>query len=327
MRYTANVKYVSRISLLCTILIAVFIGLWVAQQQHYSRMLRLLSSPAITDQLAGIDLAKNESFDTLLPLLSSIIDDQNDASIAAQHALVVKAFSEQRLQELHSVAIDSQLLEAAYWWNTNPTPQRKSNVELNGSFIPSINYLAWYMGFEKPPPHETMVNMTIRDRDGSTFLAALAIKKFSTKEQLNTLLSKWIHDYDLDRNCAAVLFAVLLDELPTFPHTQDDYLATMQTVCTTKDYILAWRALHNKDGTINPDMALLGMAINQEKFFPILTKSAKENKWKHPEHPILLATHFAEEIASKIPNDLLQNEETRAKWWSLFACGLLLEGR
>ncbi len=327
MRYTARVKHISRISLLCTILVAIIVGLWIAQQQNNSKIIRLLSSSAITDQLAGIELTKNASLDVLLPLLLPIVQNQNEASTAAQNALVARAFSEQRLQELHSTAIDKQLLEAAHWWNSNPTQKTINVVATDDAIVPSINYLSWYLGFEKPPPHDKMITLPIRDRDGSVLLAVLTIEKFSTRKQVNNLISNWMLDYDLDRNRAAVLLAALIDEVPTFPHTQNNSLAALQTVCISHDYILAWRTLHYEDGTINPDMALLGMILNQEKFFPILTKSAKENRWTHPEHPIMIASRFAKTVANRIPADLLQNEETRSKWWALFACGLLLEGR
>ena len=59
----------------------------------------------------------------------------------------------------------------------------------------------------------------------------------------------------------------------------------------------------------------------------IIQYDGKEDKWTHPEHAILIAESFKPNITNQISFELLKNTETRQKWWSLFACGLLQEER
>ena len=327
MHYTASVKHTSSISFACTIIVAVIAGFFIVQKQTATRIEHLLASPAITDQLAGISLAKQVPFTSLVALLRPILEKHTDASVAAQQLLVRAAFAEHRLQELETLAIDKDLLNSAKWWETNPKRKPRHEIKTETPIATSLNFLAWYVDFEAPPPLDTLVELPIRDRDGSVLLAVLAIEKFATREQLRVISEHWILDYDVDRKKAAILFAALLRRENKFPHVQNSELFTLQSICEDANFSLAWRTLHNADGTINPDIALAGMISNQEKFFPILVETAKENTWKHPEHPIAIAMRFAPEIAERIPIDLLKNDESRTKWWALFTCGLLLEGR
>ena len=327
MHYTAIVKHASSISLACTIVVAVIAGFYIAKQQRDARILRLLSSPTTTDQLAGIEAVQKASFDKLVSVCTPILQNNNDASIAAQNLLVARAFAENRLQELESVAISRELLDAASWWNTNPPLQHPTTIRSTPPLASSINHLSRFMELEEPPAFDDLIEMPIRDRDGSVLLAVLAIEKFATTEQLQQLVSTWSLDYDLERNKAAVLFAAFLDTKTTSSHTSNNELAGLRAVCNEKSHALAWRMMHYDDGTINPDIALAGMLANKDKFLPILIETAIENNWKHPEHPVVIAMRFAPNVANRIPTDLLRNDETRTKWWSLFACGLLLEGR
>ncbi len=327
MHYTAIVKHVSFVSFITTIIIAAIAGFFIAQQQKDARVARLIASPTVTDQLAGIELAKDTTLEFLIPLLSPIVNKNNDAAVAAQNLLVTKAFSERRLSELEPLAIDPKLLEAATWWNNAPQQQQSNSITTDMPIKTSVNFLAWFLELEPPPTFDSLTALPMKDRDGSVLLAVLTIDKFGTGQQIQELIATWSSDYDLERNKAAVLLAALTNVKHTFQHSKNNDLATLQTICEEQDHTIAWRALHYEDGTINPDIALAGMLANQTALFPIMIETATNNKWKHPEHPIVLAIRFAPEVARKIPSDLLQNDETRTKWWSLFACGLLLEGR
>ena len=157
-------------------------------------------------------------------------------------------------------------------------------------------------------------------------LAVLAIDNIGV-QQMDPLVQVWSSDYDLERQKAAVLLSALssspLREIPT----HNTSLATLQTIINDQNYQLAWRSMHNEDGTINPDIALAAMLVDQEKFLPVLIETARNHRWTHPDHPVVLARRFVPHVASKISSKYLKNDESRRKWWTLFACGLLVEER
>ena len=320
------VKHASIISFTFIILFAVVAGLFVVSKQRETSIVRLLDSHTTADQIVGVDKAKGKPFNELVILFEKLLLKQNDASARAQEVLVATAFSEHRVEDLSTLPIQKELLEAVNWWNEEHKKTTRF-VPSNALLVPSLHQVAWLTGVEGPPVFDVLIETSVQDRDGSVVLGVLAIEKFTTEQQRNTLIQEWTTDYDFARQKSAVLLAMLADTSFEFPHTQRQALSTLQAIQKDSDYLLAWRALHDEDGMIIPDIALAGMLANEEKFFPILLKSVKENKWQHPEHPILIASYFAPEIAGKLPFDFLQNSETRKKWWSLYTCGLLLERR
>jgi len=321
--YTANVK--RALPLFITILIAIFSGYFVAKTQTRSQMLQLLASPSTTDQLSGIEMLKNESFDSLSALLNPVLSNNSDASRAAQNLLVKRAFHEDRLDDLQTLEIDRKLYETALWWN-NETVYKKINFDIEFNPSPWVEkLLAWYPSTYKPTTYTDLVDLPVRDRDGSVLLTVLAINKYAP-QKIDPLIHAWEKDYNFERQKAAVLLSTLRN-LP-FPNisTQNESLATLTRIITENNFQLAWRALHRENGSIDPDVALVAMIIDQDRFMPILIETAQKNLWTHPEHPILIAKTFFGDIANRIPFELLENKETREKWWSLFACGLLQEG-
>ena len=326
MHYTANVKHASFISFICVILLAVVTGFFVVSEQHETNIAQLLASPAIADQIDGIDMAKDKPFDRLVVLFEEILSKQNDASTSAQEVLVASAFSEQRVDELSTLPIRAELLEAVNWWNEGhktTTPFVSSDALL----VPSLRQLAWLTGIDNTPTFDVLIETPVQDRDGSVVLGVLAIEKFTTEQQRHNLLDEWTTDFDFARQKSAVLLSMLSDKTIDFPPSQRQELATLQAIQKKNNYLLAWRALHDENGMIIPDIALAGMLANEEKFFPILLESVEDTKWNHPEHAIMIVSFFAPEVASKLPFNFLQNSETRKKWWSHFTCGLLLERR
>jgi hypothetical protein len=326
MHYTAIVKHASFISFISVIFFAVIACFFVVSEQRETNIARLLASPAIADQLDGIDMANGKPFDNLVVMFEKILNEQNDASARAQEVLVATAFSEQRVGDLSSSQIRTELLEAVIWWSEDHEKTTRF-ASSNEVLIPSLHQLAWLTGIEEPPSLDVLFETPVQDRDGSVVLGALAIEKFTTKQKRTSLIRQWTKDYDFARQKTAVLLAMMADQSFDFPPSQRQELSTLQAIQKDKHYLLAWRALHDEDGMIIPDIALAGMLANEEKFFPILLESVEENKWNHPEHAILIASRFAPEVASKLPFNFLQNSETRKKWWSLFTCGLLLERR
>ncbi len=322
--YTANVKRL--LPFLLTISIAVIAGLFAANYQTQSDIHKLLASTATTDQLHGIELLKESTFDELLPLLETILESNTDASEMAQQLLVELAFKENRILDLQGVSIAPELYESALWWDTkreNPTPLLNT-ISNPSPWIEKL--LAWYPSMHRESTYPDLVSLPVRDRDGSVVLSVLAINELASHKS-EALIQAWEKDYDLERQKAAVLLSAI-QGLPTLDiKTQNESLATIQKIINENNYKLAWRALHKSDGTIDPDIALAAMIIDQERFMPILIKTAQHEQWSHPEHAVIIAKTFSKEIANQIPFALLENDKTRQKWWALFACGLLQEER
>jgi hypothetical protein len=326
MHYTAFVKHASFLSFMSTIAIAVLAVFFIAKNQRVSQIQNLLSSPAITDKLAGINMTTDVPFETAIELLVPLLQDENEAAEAAQRALVVSACKHHNLPAIEHLGVDPALLDAATWWETDPKVQTTTKMPTDTSLAPSINHLAWFLERNESLPFSELIQIPLRDRDGSVLLGVLAIEKIGTLEELQELITLWATDVDVERNKAALLLAGLIGAKSSV-ETHQNELTAIQEICNESNYTLAWRTMHEEDGTVNPDIALAGMLANADRFFPVVIESAEENKWEHPEHPIVLAIRFAPNIANRIPMHLLQNDETRTKWWSLFSCGLLLEGR
>ncbi len=310
-----------------TIFIAVLAGIFVAKKQNETLVRKLLSSSSVTDQLRGLTSLSNYSFDALQRAISPILDDKTDASIVAQKLLVQRAFQENRISDLVNCHIDSDLHEAVIWWNTPRERQQQDFLIEMQNATPSswvMKLYAQYDTTQRAATYQDLIDTPVRDRDGSVLLSVLAIECVAPNK-IDSLIRSWERDYDIDRQKAAVLLCALRKlPLPTVS-TKNESIVTIQTILDTDNIALAWRTLHQSDGTINPDIALAAMIVDQKKFTQILIDSAMSGKWAHPEHAILLAKNFFPHITNRIPFELLKNQKTRQKWWHLFACGLLKE--
>ncbi len=325
--YTMNMKRLT--PLLLTILIAVFAGFVLATNQKQLLIDSLLDSPSITDQLRGISLLQNSSLNTLKQKLPSILAHNSEASIAAQNLLVKKAFEENRVQDLMDIQIDDELYEAALWWS-EPQESRKSfGVSISSTVNPShwmIKLIAQYDSDPQQITFSDLVELPPRDRDGSVLLYVLAIEQVGPQE-LEPLIETLSLDYDIDRQTAAVLLAAMRNLPQPQVSAQNESLSTIQTIISENNAELAWRTLHRPDGTIIPDIALAGMIADQKMFTPIIIDSVQNDRWVHPEHPVMIMDTYFPEITNTIPTNLLNNSHARQKWWALFACGLLKEER
>lgn len=304
-------------------------------QLHNEQLTHLLHSESVTDNLTAIGQLNNASFDRLQTLLLPILSKQGDASIAAQSLLVQRAFKEGRIHDLDRHTIDGDLYEAVKWWTSSDrqplqqdNTQQFQQIAIDAQASPWIRRLAaLHCSDITSSTLEDLTSMAPHDRDGSVLLTVLAIDRHMHQEQVRPLIERWGNSYDLELQTAAVLLAACTQNpIPTLS-TSNEYLATISTICIEKQITLAWRALHRNDGTINPDVALAGLLIDQDRFLPILVDSAQAGIWSHPEHPVELARRFAPHVSALLPVTLLEDEGTRDKWWSLFACGLLKEQR
>lgn len=336
-QYTAHVHHVYRWSFVFTILFAVLVAILMVQKQERSqRIHRLLASHAVTDQLQAIELLQNASFDQLCKQLKSIIADSSDASNAAQQLLVKRAFSENRLRDLSSVPLEKDLHESVLWWIS----QNKSGFQHSQEEQPYVRIVndtdasPWLRRLAalrcqdvSTTALDDLITMPPRDRDGSVMLTVIAIERHIPPELSIDVIQSWASAYDSDQQKAATLLAALMNEpLPTIP-TQNNTHMTIQSIVADMNVALAWRTMHSSDGMINPDVTLAALIVDRERFLPILVETARSNQWIHPEHPVELARRFAPTVTTLIPTELLDNEESRDKWWSLFACGILKENR
>ncbi len=312
--------------LLITIIISAVAGFFVATNQKNSFAMDLIASPSVTDQLRGITLIKHLSFTELLQQLKPLIDMDTDSAKSAQQLLVQRAFKENRIEDLHGIGIDSDLYEAALWWDDKiEHPSLPFDVDINPSpWVEKL--LSWYPSNRHSVTFAELVELPVRDRDGSVLLTVLAIHRIAP-QKIEPFIQAWERDYDLERQKAVALLCAIRELPPPTISTQNEVLSTIQAIINQADVQLAWRALHRDDGTIDPDVALAAMIADQERFMPILIESAQQNQWTHPEHAILIAKTFSSDIANQIPIAFLKNKETRQRWWALFACGLLQEER
>ena len=305
------------------------------RQLQHEQLTDLLSSESATDNLSAIEQLKNSSFDQLQTRLLPILSKQSDASIAAQSLLVKRAFKEDRIHDLDPRHIDDDLYEAVMWWSSKDrqslqqiNTQKFEQIAINAKASPWIRRLAaLHCNSITNSTLEDLISMAPHDRDGSVLLTVLAIDRHIHQEMITPLIERWANSYDLELQSAAVLLAACGQHPIPSISTSNNYLSTISTICVENRVSLAWRSLHRQDGSINPDVALAGLIVGQDQFLAILIDSARTGLWSHPEHPVELARRFAPHVSELLPSTLLEQEESRDKWWSLFACGLLKEGR
>jgi hypothetical protein len=334
--YTAVVKHLTTVSIVLTVLAAIGAAIFVTTREaENDRLAKLLRSDSITDNLAAVELLEHHSFDTVLLRLKPILNTQSEASIKAQSMLVSIAFKEDRIDDLDPQFIDDDLYDAALWWVSEThqnDPQFDSitfqHIAIDAEASPWIRRLAaLHCKTITSSTQEDLISMAPHDRDGSVLLTVLAIDRHIPNEMLPSLIDTWANSYDLELQIAAILLASLSDNTIPEIASSNSFLATISTICSEKHEALAWRSIHLENGMIRPDIALAGLIVDESRFLPILIDSARAGLWVHPDHPIELARRFAPKVSALIPSALLNQEESRDKWWSLFACGLLQEQR
>ena len=334
--YTAAVKHLTTVSIVLTILAAISAAFFVTNRQsEYDHLNQLLHSDSITDNLAAIELLKLHSFENLLIRLKPILNTQSEASMKAQSVLVSSAFKENRIDDLDPQLIDKDLYDAALWWaseNHQTDPQFESmsfqHISIDAEASPWIRRLAALQCKTiTSSTQEDLISMSPHDRDGSVLLTVLAIDRHIPNVMLPPLIDTWANSYDLELQAASILLASLSGNTIPEISSSNSFLVTISTICTEKHGALGWRSIHLENGMIHPDIALAGLIVDESRFMPILIDSARAGLWIHPEHPIELARRFAPKVSALIPSALLDQEESRDKWWSLFACGLLQEQR
>jgi hypothetical protein len=317
--------------MLATVLIAIFASIFVSASQSENRMYTLLHSSSTADQLQGIQLLHKKSFDTCLQQVSHLLTSSSDASVKAQELIAQKAFREKRVEELLSLQVESSLVQSLLWW-TNPPPQERvpllqqSQLQ-NSTIAPWLRKLSYFYAAQQDEESILPLEpLPIRDRDGSVLLMVLATYA-NTQHDFSDIIETWSSSYDVDAQKAALLLHALLGNPTVQIPSHDLELQTIYKILHERDTMLAWRSMHRDDGSIRPDIVLAGMIANPDTFTPTFIETAKHNHWVHPEHPIIIASTFFPETTTQIPSKYRISDESRKKWWDLFSCGLLLEGR
>ena len=235
--YTASVRHKHTISLLLTIFVAAFAGLYVAQLQQSQHIDRLLTSNTIADKLSGIALLNNATFDQLVSKLSTIVSEHNEASSAAQALLVKRSFMENRVDDLQSLAIEPELYAAARWWNSNQEKHSPPQYSVDQHTSPWVHQLvALYSPTSSEGLLEAILHSPLQDRDGSILLATLAIEKHLPTEKLHELILSWSKSYDVERQKVATLLAALTSSPCSFPVASMSRVPPLSRYCLSLEW-------------------------------------------------------------------------------------------
>ncbi len=313
--------------LVLTILLASTLAIFIGFQQEKRHLDQLLSSTSTTDQLEGISLCKNLSFEKKCVKLAPLLENENEASYQAQMSIIQSAFNENKVPQLSNMPLLLNFIEAANHFAFGVKKSVSSVFQLPDFSLaqPWMKFLSVLCSSESSLiSFDELCSMPPKDRDGSILLATLAIEK-NAPTLIEPILTDWIGAYDDDRVSIAILLAGLRNiQLPTIQSGSEKTLA-ISRIINEKNFKLAWRTMHRSDGQIHPDIALAGMIADPNRFLPELIKSAKLGQWQHPEQPIAIAWAIYPEIAASIPEEFIINPPLRLKWWDYFACGLLQE--
>ncbi len=334
--YTAVVKHRTTVSIFITILAAIGTAIVMTNREaEDNRLTQLLRSDSVTDNLEAIALLEHYSFDSMVLQLEPLLITQTDATDKAQSLIVARAFKENRVDDLDPHFIKTDLYESAMWWASKDQQSQQTadvtpfeQIAIDAEASPWIRRLAaLHCTSITTSSLEDLISMAPHGRDGSVILTVLAIDRHIPEEQLPMLIERWSNSYDLELQVASILLASLRGTAVPEISSSNSYLTTISTICTEEHGTLAWRSMHKENGMIHPDFAMAGLIVDNNRFMSILVDSARAGLWIHPDHPVELARRFAPEVTELLPIDLLEDEVSREKWWSLFACGLLKEQR
>ena len=315
-------KHASLASLAITIIVATMCGAWLSHKSvTEDDIQRLLSSSSTIDQLAGIEKIKDEPFKSLVQRLTPLLEGDQSVSKRASQLLVKSSFREHCVDTLSQLPIDADVYKSALWWNAKKTEvvnnPHDCAVACDTNVNPWLRRLAsLHCDSIDPACTEAILTMPLRDRDASVLLAALSIYKHASLEDIDT----WKDSVDSDKRKIYCFLHGFHNKQIRYVDS-DPQVLHIANIIKTQNAQLAWRSMHSGNGIINPDIFLAGLIVDKDSFLQILIESSQENVWQHPEHPIELARAFMPNITKFL------STEDRAKWWDLFACGLLIEER
>ncbi len=325
-------KHASLASFAITIIVAVICATWISQKKSEEATIQsLLASNSTIDQIAGIEIVAHESFKDLVARLTPLLGVEPKVTKSASNAIVLAAFRESCVDKLGGLRIEPALLEAARWWDSSPivvpTDPKQHDLACDDEAAPWLRRLASLRCATLDTKCiESLTTMPLLDRDASVLLTTLAIQKHIDISSQQAIIRSWRTSVDSDRRKVAVLLQGVVNSAAA-PSDSNPKVATLSRILHSGDVSLAWRTLHRSDGSIDPDTAFAGLCVARHKFLNILVETAKEDQWRHPEHAVELARAYAPDVILYLPNSMLADKESRTRWWSLVACGLLLEQR
>jgi hypothetical protein len=322
--------------LVLTVVVAASVGIIVGERQRDASTALLLQSTSSTDRLAGVSRLDAEQLDLAgaLPLLAPLLADADPQVVdRAAEALVRAAAASGDLERLGDLAQSHPLFGSAVWWASRADDVSRDvtpYVQIAGDpdIEPWMRRLAsLHCDTLSDSCADELVALPPRDRDGSVAMAVLAVQRHGRDDML---IEAWLRSPDVDKREAATLLAAMQGEnvaslSAAAEQESNPSVRTLMLVCGGADSAAALRTLHDPDGLIDPDHALAALCVDREVFLPLVIKTARENRWSCPEHAVELARHFAPRATGGIPT--LMALENRDRWWSLVACGLLLEDR
>ena len=325
-------KHASLASFVFTIIVAVICAAWISHSKAKEATIQsLLASTSVIDQIAGIEIVAHEPFKDLVARLTPLLGGEPKVAKAASNAIVLSAFRDSCVDKLGGLRIDPALLDAARWWASSPivvpTDPKQHELACDDEAAPWLRRLASLRCAElETKCIDSLTTMPLLDRDASVLLTTLAIQKHVDASSQQSIIRTWRTSVDIDRRKVAVLLQGVANSTAA-PSDSDPKVETLTRILQGGDVSLAWRTLHRSDGSIDPDTAYAGLCVDRHKFLDILVETAREDRWQHPEHAVELARAYAPDVIQYLPNSFLADKESRMTWWSLVACGLLLEQR
>ena len=308
-----------------TITLAVCCAFFLNDRKSESTVSALLQSRSSIDVLMGISLTKDLSFDTCKQLLIPLMQNHPEYLSACEEVLITVASSEIRHEELIALPISTDTKNALSWWVSRSQENNEQSIPIPSGSTPWLFRLTALQHDNVPPEQvKLLIDLPHHDRDGSVVLAALCIDKFIDEDNRKQVINQLLNSTDSDEVVTGLLLSSVSPEHQLKYDTHSGVTSAISNVIKTKDKILAWRMLHNPDGSINPNIMFLCLAISKDEFVNSLIESAMNEKWTHPEHPIELAKRFYPIQTHRLTKHGLSTVKSRQDWWQKFKCGYLI---
>ena len=309
------------------ILTAVYAALILKAGKGVASIRNLLNSSSELDVKEGIKQSKQLHYDVCKPLLTPFILEGSKYTTQCEDVLIEIAFRDGMVRDLNFGGLTTPMNEVLRWWLTENTHLQEVSEPIPEESKPWLLRL-WSLQQEEIDVQTLLaINTTpFHDRDGSVLIAVLALHKHTPLQERSATMASLLDALDSDDVRAGLLLSEIWNEpIDDKRFNNNDELNTIVSVLQSRDTALAWRTLHNEDGTIRPDQMLAGLIVNPVELLPLFIESAFNEQWQHPEHAIELARWIRPSIAQRLPTQGLTTVKSRLDWWRKFKCGYLIE--
>ena len=309
------------------VLTAVYAAVILNVEHETDSIRTVLQSNSELEVSEGIEQSKQLHYDECKVLLTPLINQDSKHTALCEDVLIEVASRDGRILDLHSGGLTTTTNDALQWWVANPPRLQSFSEPIPEDASPWLTRL-WSLQ-QHEIDDETLLSlnsMPFHDRDGSVLLAVLALNKHTPLQERSATTTSLLNSIDRDELLAGLLLSAIWNEkIEAKRFSNDDELSTVASILQSKDTALAWRTLHNDDGTIRPDQMLAGLLMNQDEFVPLLIESAIAEKWQHPDHAIELGKWIRPAITERLPTQGLTTVKSTLDWWRKFKCGYLIE--